>query len=222
MRRGVTLQIKAENLDAAKAIDQATTEAILSQNIRALHRLPKSAVRAALIAKTGILALLDGTRYHNQDARVEAIKVAALKFRNEISYSLKLQINETQTGIEIVNKLLKKLGLKAVAVARPGARGQQGDRHYQVVGWDDPVRVQLLEAMRRKLSEPVSVVFNQENTDLETTDTTPQNPQNIEDWETDEALADVKMWLESAAEYPEIRELLKSVPDCVKERARTA
>jgi hypothetical protein len=98
----------------------------------------------------------------------------------------------------------------------------KGDRPYQVVGWDDPVRVQLLEAMRHKLSEPVSVVFNQENTDLEITDTTPQNPPTIEDWETDEALADVRLWLESAAECPEIRELLESVPDYVKERALTA
>jgi len=97
-----------------------------------------------------------------------------------------------------------------------------GDRHYQVVGWDDPVRARLLEAMRRKLSESMSTICNQENTDLEIADTPPQNPPTIEDWGTDEALADVKMWLESAAEYPEIRELLKSVPDCVKERARTA
>jgi hypothetical protein len=222
MRRGVTLQSKAENLDAAKAIDQATTEAILSQNIRALRRLPKSAVRAALIAKTGILALLDGTRYHNQDGRVEAIKVAALKFRNEISYSLRLQINETQTGVEIANKLLKKLGLRAVAVARPRKRTEKGDRHYQVVGWDDPVRVRLLEAMRRKLSESTSTICNQENMDLEIADTPSQNSQNIENWGTNEALADVKMWLESAAECPEIRELLKSVPDCVKEQALTA
>ncbi len=222
MRHGVTLQGQAENLEAARAVDRAATEAILSKNIRALHRLPKSAVRAALIAKTGILSLLDGSTYHNQDPRAIALKAAALKFKNEIFYYLRLQVNGTQTPVEVVNKLLKKLGLSATAVARPGARGQQGDRHYQVMGWDDPVRVRLLEAMRRKLSEPISMICNQENIDLRVTDTAPKDPQTIENWETDESLADVRQWLESAAECPEIRELLKSVPDSVKERAIAA
>jgi len=177
MRRGVTLQAKAENLDAAKAIDRTATEAILSKNIRALHRLPKSAVRSVLIAKTGILALLDGSSYHNRDERAIAVKSAALKFRPEISYWLRLQINEAQTPVEVVNKLLRKLSLKAAAIARPGSRGQQNDRHWQVAGYDDPVRVQLLEAARRKLSEPVSTICNREKTYLQIVDTNPEKPQ---------------------------------------------
>lgn len=213
MRRGVRLQAKAENLEAAKAIDRAATEAILSKNLRALHRLPKSAVQSFLIAKTGILALLDGSIYHNKDERAIAVKSAALKFRSEISYWLRLQINESQTPVEVVNKLLKKLNLKAAAVSRPGARGQQNDRHWQVSGWDDPVRLRLLEAARRKLSEPVSTICNRQKTYLQIVDTTPENPQNIDEWLSPESLADVRWMWEAAKDDAERAELKTFIPE---------
>jgi len=60
---------------------------ILSQHIKAAHRLPKKFLKAKLIAETGILGLLDGTTYTNQDPRAIAIKAKALYWAKEISYS---------------------------------------------------------------------------------------------------------------------------------------
>jgi hypothetical protein len=98
----------------------------------------------------------------------------------------------------VVNKLLKKLGLSGESIARPGARGQQNDRHYQVSGWNNPIRIRLLEAMHRRLSESVSTICNQELISLQVVDTSKQNPKNPREWESAESLADVRMWLDAA------------------------
>jgi hypothetical protein len=158
MRRGVTLQAKAENLDAAKRSIELRLKQCSAKTFAPCIGLPRAAVRAALIAKLGILTLLDGSVYHNKDPRAIAVKSSALKLKNEIRYWLRLQVNETQTPVEVVNKLLKKLGLSGESIARPGARGQQNDRHYQVSGWNNPIRIRLLEAMHRRLSESVSTI----------------------------------------------------------------
>jgi hypothetical protein len=218
MRHGVTLQAKAENLEAAREDDRAAVEAILKGDIQTLHRLPKGYVRARLIAQTGILNLLEKT-YSNTDPRAIAVKVAALKFAREISYWLRLHVKETQTPVEIVNKLLKKLGLEATAVSRPGARGQQNDRVYQVAGQDNPIRVRLLEALRRKLSISVSTIRKEENQSIQIVDTAPEKPPDIAEWLTLESLADLAgIW--KAATTEEMRADVRAwVPPEVLRRA---
>lgn len=161
MRRGVVLQAKAENLEAAKEVERAAVEAILKGDLPALHRLPKELVKATLIARMGVLALLDGSIYHNQDPRAIAVKKEALHFAKEISYWLRLTVNESQTPVHIANKLLKKLGLNSIAVARPGAKGQQTSRHWRVDGLSDPIRCRLLEALRSRF-EVISPIRNKE------------------------------------------------------------
>lgn len=219
MRRGVVLQAKAENLDAAKEFDRAATEAILKGNLRALHRLPKGYARAMLIAKTGILELLDGSPYSNTDPRAIAVKAAALKWASEISYWLRLQVKASQTPVEIVNKLLKKLDLAAVAIARPGPRGSDRERTYQVSGLDNPIRLRLLEALRRKLSESVSTICNRESPDLQIVDTDQEPPTELAQWLTQESLSDVRSWWE-AADTPQMQaEIRRMVPPQALRRA---
>lgn len=158
MRRGVLLQAKAENLSAAKESDRSAVEAIAKANVRAWHRMPKGYPRALLIQRLGILSLLDGQTYSNADPRVAQIKQVALHFAKEISYYFRLQIKPDQTPVEIANKLLKKLGLEAKAVARPGRRDELRDRQWAIDELHNPVRVQLLEAARRKYSGSVSTI----------------------------------------------------------------
>lgn len=164
MRRGVSLQARAENLDAAKEIDRKAAESILSGSIRALHRLPRSYAKALILAQTGILELLDGTTYNNSDPRAIAIKNNALRYASEIGYWLRLQIKPTQTPVEICNKLLVKIDIEKangmLEVSRPGQRGQQGDRTYRVLVDANPTRIKLLEAARHKLSSTVSMIRN--------------------------------------------------------------
>lgn len=176
MIRGVRLQARAENLDAAKAGDRDAVEALLRGNVRASHRLPKNYVRAGIINRLGILTMLDGSTWCNADKRCQSIKAIALRYRDEIRYWLRLNISEDQTPVEVVNKLLRKLGIVAKAIARPGRRGQQGDRIYAAENLDNPIRVRLLEALRGKLSGSVSTICNKESDPLQIMDTSPQTP----------------------------------------------
>lgn len=224
MRRGVLLQAKAENLDAAKESDRAAAEAILKGDLRALHRLPKGYARAMLVAKTGVLELLDGNPYSNTDPRAIAVKSAALKWAGEIGYWLRLQVKPSQTPVEIAHKLLKKLNLEAdresrpgeiQQVARPGKRGEHRDKVYQVDLTVNPVRGRLLEALRHKLSGSVSSIRNNSDSLNQIKDTPPE----LAPWFTPESLADIReQW--AAADTSEMRQQLRQwIPAEALERA---
>ncbi|MDX2213763.1 MAG: plasmid replication protein, CyRepA1 family [Oculatellaceae cyanobacterium bins.114] len=179
MRRGVTLQAKAENLEAAKEGDRASVEAILKSRIRAIHHLPKNYFKALLIAKTGVLELLNGECYSNTHPKALQIRKAALYWANEISYWLRLQIKPDQTPVEICNKLIRKIGLNGVADSRPGQRGTSRDRVYVIEGMENPVRQRLLEALRRKTSSSVSTVCNKDNSSIQIMDTSIQGASTL-------------------------------------------
>lgn len=185
MRRGVLLQAKAENLEAAQEDEREATEAIFRSSIRAFHRLPRESIKARLIAETGVLALLDGTPYSNSDPRAIAIKKQALRYAVEIYYHLRLQINHEQTPVEIAHKLLKKLNIQKSkedrpgeieVIGRPGRRCESRDNLYRVDLSSNLIRARLLEAARRKLSEAVSSTCrSSESIPLQIDDTAKNN-----------------------------------------------
>ncbi len=183
MARGVRLQAKAENLDGAKQEDDAAVKAVLSGSVKALHRLPQSYVKALLVAKSGVLDLLDGAIYSNADPRCQKVKKWAVSAAREISHWLRLQIDNRQSAIEICHKLLKKLGLERDKTDRAGAiqkidrKGKRGanSERFQVNMDFDPIRARLLEAARRRLSESVTSICNRENLPIQI-DVTPKNP----------------------------------------------
>jgi hypothetical protein len=187
LRQGVRAQAKAENLEGTKEAERSAVEAILKGNLRALHRLPKAYAQALLRSKSGVLDLLDGTHYSNTDPRATAVKKFALQYAKEIFYYLRLTIKADQTPVEICHKLLAQLGLESdrsnrpgaiVRVGRPGKRGEQKDRVYAINREFNPLRVRLLEAARRKLSESVSTTRIKENRPLRVMDTEPNPPPN--------------------------------------------
>lgn len=163
MRRGVSLQAYAENLEAAKEGDRPAAEGVLKASIRPAHKLPKRYVIALLISQLGLLEMLDGQGWTSSDPRAIAVKKAALYWAKEIRYWLRLNIKAEQTPAEIVNKLLRKLGLKAIASGRPGKRGEQRDRVWRVEDVENPYRMRLLEALRSKLYRSVSTIINGNN-----------------------------------------------------------
>jgi len=131
MMRGVKLECQARNLSAIKEIDRQQAEQILKNTeIKAYHRLPRQAVKAAWIATTGVLELI-GQTYDNNSPQAQVVKAQAVKYRNEIWEHLRLNITPNQTPVEIANKLLKKIGLKAKCLSRQGSRNNR-TRQYQV------------------------------------------------------------------------------------------
>ncbi|MFM7425315.1 MAG: hypothetical protein ACKO7W_10055, partial [Elainella sp.] len=107
--RRTAADVQLPNLDATKRESGQQVEAVLSDRVKLSHRLPKSFFRAALIDQLGLLELLDGNPYQETDERVQRIKAAALHLAKEIYRYFTLSIRPDQTGIEIVNKLLRKL-----------------------------------------------------------------------------------------------------------------
>jgi len=218
MKRSVIDEGNSTNLLAAAQIDRELALTILSQSIKANHRLPRAAMRAKIFAASGILELVGGGEYQNSDKRAIAVKVNCLRFRKEIATYLSLHFNEGQTPVEICNRLVKRLGLKAVSTSRPGPRGQTNDRVYQVTGHDDPLRVRLLEAYKKGLEERVSVISNKQSY-IQTEDTDQSPPPESRGGDNPEYLRDVKWWHENIDLCPENRENLKSVPADILKKA---
>lgn len=228
MRRGVLLQAKAENLDAAKESDRKAVEAALKGDIRAFHRLPKGYAQARLIAKSGVLELLDGQPYSNADRRCQQVKQFALRFKSEISYWLRLQVSEEQTAVQICHRLLKKLGLERHKEDRPGAihlvdrpgnRGQNTERFSVDLSFNS-VRARILEAARRKLSGEVTPICNSEQIPLiQINVTQPQGGHSAEDWLHPDALEDVRSLWEAAQTPEEQAAIRQAVPLEVLARA---
>ena len=189
MKRGVKMQAMTECPYKARYSESQAIADILGGKLRALHRLPKSSARALLLHHLGILELLDGESYSNTDPRAIAVKERALKFRNEVWYWLGLNVNDEQTPVEVCHKLLKRLGLERSkkdrpgaieTVGRPGKRGELRDRIFRVNLAYCAIRVRLLEAYRRKLSEAqlqsVSSICHQGNVYIQIEDTKPKIP----------------------------------------------
>ncbi|MBW4528330.1 MAG: DUF3854 domain-containing protein [Phormidium tanganyikae FI6-MK23] len=166
MRRGVLLQARAENLEATKESERKAVEAVLNGNVRALHRLPKAYAKSLLIAKSGVLELLDGEIYSNADERCQRVRTWALHFQKEILYWLGLHVAKDHTPIEICHRLLKRLGFERHRRDRPGAvklidrlgkRGENVERFAIDLDFN-PVRTRLLEAAQRKLQASVTSI----------------------------------------------------------------
>lgn len=187
MRRGVLLQVQAENLGATRQADMDRAQAVLTADVKALHRLPKKLARATLIAKLQVLELLDGKEYCNHAKLAQTIKAAALANAGAIREFLGLTIREHQTPSEIVNKLLRKLGLEIDRGDREGAvkrlrrEGGRGEQRwiYSVDLAYSPTRQKLLEAAQLKASEAGSHdFFNTKTLTREIMTTAPEPPVN--------------------------------------------
>jgi Domain of unknown function (DUF3854) len=157
MYRGAYLQAAIANPSKARELEEEQVKALLSSSVKLPHKLPATAVRAILLEAIGIMSLLDGKAYYNGDVRAIAIKSAALKWKDEIWSWLGLKIKESQTPVEIANKLLRKLGLEAEVIRWMGSRGEQ-IRMYGIKGLCDPTRMILLKAAYFKLEADISTI----------------------------------------------------------------
>ena len=157
LRRGVLLQTRAQNLELFKPVEAERVQEILRQDVKLPHKLPQSFFKAALIQHIGITSLLDGNPYTEEDPRIVSIKQQALQSAGEIEKYLLLHVNEEQTGIEIANKLLRRLDLEATVIKAEGKRGQQV-RHWGIPVLCNPIRVRLLQAAFKKIGADPSTI----------------------------------------------------------------
>jgi 5S rRNA maturation endonuclease (ribonuclease M5) len=139
--RGVQVQAGIENLNSIKELDREQTEKILSDELGLSHRLPRRFIRYTLLRDSGILDLAQReVKFSNSDPRCIAIQQYAVKHSKLFRYYFGLTIEKEyvdangktrHTPVDVCNKLLKKLGLKAISVETRGGRGSQ-ERIYTV------------------------------------------------------------------------------------------
>ena len=171
MRRGVKLQASIENLDSTKERDMAIACDVLGAEIVLSHRLPREYARAALMTHLEIEAVLKLETYSEDSPEVQRLKVLAVANSSEVSYWLRLNVNDEQTGVQIANKLLKKLALKAKSIARPGS-GDARERIWQIerTGAAAEARARLLEALQNKVFGGASTTCNKDLENIQIVD----------------------------------------------------
>ena len=160
LRRGALMQAAIANTEGAQSLEADHVRAVIGGTIRLPHNLPRHALKAKLLKLIGIESLLDGEGYSNSDPRVLAIKEIALHFRDEIWKLFGLNVKETQTPVEIANKLLRKLGLEAVKLRCAGGRGDR-EWIYGIPDLVNPVRIRLLEAAYTRLGTDTSTILRE-------------------------------------------------------------
>lgn len=140
MLRGVQTQEDATDPDLIAAVVSGDVERLLSQGL--LHKLPTRYLKALIYNKSGILNLLDPEAiYQNSDQALIAVQKFAVKHKAELRYLWGFQVEDqgidrdgratTHSPIDVVGKLLKRLGLRFLAISRKG-KGQK-ERQYKIV-----------------------------------------------------------------------------------------
>ncbi|MBD1857444.1 MULTISPECIES: DUF3854 domain-containing protein [Leptolyngbya] len=171
--QGAEMQAAIENLEASKELDLDLVSQVCGNELGLTHRLPKRHMKAFLLKQSGILALsVRGSQFQNSDEFCLNIQQWALSFAKELRYYFGFNIakeyqdskgRKRHTPIEIVGKLLKKIGLSMFVARKVGTRGNQAriyetclDRikqEDQAVAW--MYREKAIEAARARLQEKV-------------------------------------------------------------------
>jgi hypothetical protein len=151
--RAVKLQTYAEHPDYARSLDSKDASKILGAPIRAFHRMPRRYAKGALIRYLGLPEFADWATenpYDNASDRAKAIKAKALQYAADIYRMLRIKVEAHQTPVEIVNKLLRKIGRKAEQVGQHHKRATDNRDKIYAVNPLSAIHEKFLKASRRK------------------------------------------------------------------------
>jgi hypothetical protein len=171
----------AQNPTVAQAIDRLCWEEQAANQILWLPSIKREAPKALLIEQSGILELFKLPEYREGSPEVQRVRSFAIAYQRDIKRVLGLWCAENHTGIQIVNKLAKKLGMAPQMVKRCGSRGEQ----EKIWGWSDEssgdraaIHASLAERWADLLAEitPVASISDSKSplTEIESTD--PETP----------------------------------------------
>lgn len=115
----------AQNPKVAQVMDRLSWASQIESKIIWLPSIKHEAPKAKLIELSGLLELLELPTYQETSAAVQRVKSFALSYQADIKRLLGLWCTEHHTGIQIVNKLAKRLGMKPAILEKIGPRGAQ-------------------------------------------------------------------------------------------------
>jgi hypothetical protein len=119
LARGAALWAEADHYRALWQGDAKEASSVLAHRLRAAHLLPRNGPKAALAAQfKPLLEKLLAAGEVSPGGAVEAdIKALALRLSADIRRYWRLSITESQSAVQIANKIALKLGLQAGGVA---------------------------------------------------------------------------------------------------------
>jgi hypothetical protein len=133
LARGAALWAEADHYRALWQGDVKEASTVLAHRLRAVHLLPQNGPKAALAAQfKALLEKLLAVGEVSPGGAVEAdIKALALRLSTDIRRYWRLSITESQSAVEVTNKVAAKLGLQAGGVAnRLRKVATQGGRQW--------------------------------------------------------------------------------------------
>ena len=217
---------KVKNPDAAKQIDRWNWSNAFSQSAQTgriviLHRLSNNSAQAKLLHECPLQPFINGKvkQYNNNTTEAIAVHQWALLHNRQFRRHLRINISESHTPVQTVNKLLRKLGFEVDNVGWKGSR-EERQRQYQISNLQDCDRDAILKALTERF---ISRCEDKGETPVIATrieDLTPTScDHHLEQWFTSECLEDVRlMWIQ--AESEEVRaEIRRFVPMTVLKRA---
>jgi hypothetical protein len=119
LARGAALWAEADHYRALWQGDVKEASSVLAHRLRAAHLLPRNGPKAALAAQfKPLLEKLLAAGEVSPGGAVEAdIKALALRLSTDIRRYWRLSITESQSAVQIANKIALKMGLQAGGVA---------------------------------------------------------------------------------------------------------
>jgi hypothetical protein len=225
----------AQNPEAAKLIDRwnwsgAFSQAAKRNKIVWLPKLSNRSAQAKLLNECPLLPFIDGKveQWCNSSPEAIAVHQWAVLQAPQLRRHLRLTVEESHEPVKTVNKLLRKLGYEPKQCGWVGrTRTTKGDRLYVISNREDTDRNAILAALSErflKRCEDKGESVEQTSVIATRIDISPATScdHGLNDWLSDDALADVKMWHEAAQSDPTDPtwgELLSIVPRQVLKRA---
>jgi hypothetical protein len=119
LARGAALWAEADHYRALWQGDAKEASSVLAHRLRAAHLLPRNGPKAALAAqfKPLVEKLLAAGEVSPGGALETQIKALALRLSTDIRRYWRLSITESQSAVQIANKIALKMGLQAGGVA---------------------------------------------------------------------------------------------------------
>lgn len=149
--QATTLLWYCNNPEAAQEVDRKKIIHHLKQPFVYLPKVSHVSLKVSLLEQAGLFELIGARDYRESDPELEKLRQWALKNKWAIKRILDLQITEKQSEIEVLSKLLKKVGYKLES-RRLGSRGAR-QRVYRIANFDLEERQEILSALTRRFEQ---------------------------------------------------------------------
>lgn len=154
--KGATLHWYCQHPQVVEELEKKKFIHHLKQPFVYLPKVKEIAPKVALLRESGLFELIGDREYRDTDEDLQKLRQWALWNVWEIRRVLGLRMTESQTGIQVLSKLLKRVGFKLDS-RRLGPRKAR-HRVYWISNIDDEYHQKIGEALSRRYASLLSAL----------------------------------------------------------------